>query len=173
MSGSTWGAGTAVTAGEVPQLKVVSGRHSDTQKRPVRSGAPWLTRRRCSTTQALPFVYPPSKSLCFTPGGRGRAYRTCVHFGGQSYILHHRSLVRASALGTMQMPVFKIEYTYRPGQRPALPATASAFFPIVFPGIRVSVERRPGSAPLAGAHGNTTACGVGWCMPGLVGCRTK
>ena len=78
VSGSTRGAGTTVTAGEVPQLKVVSGRHSDTRKRPVRSGAPWLTRRRCSTTQALPFVYPPSKSLCFTPGGgeatpRGRA----------------------------------------------------------------------------------------------------
>ena len=38
MSGSTRGAGTAVTAGEVPQLKVVSGRHSDTRERPVRSG---------------------------------------------------------------------------------------------------------------------------------------
>ena len=44
VSGSTRGAGTAVTAGEVPQLKVVSGRHSDRRKRPVRSGAPWLTR---------------------------------------------------------------------------------------------------------------------------------
>ena len=38
MSGSTRGAGTAVTAGEVPQLKVVSGRHLDTRKRPVGSG---------------------------------------------------------------------------------------------------------------------------------------
>ena len=56
-------------AGGVPQHEVVSSRHSDTRKRPVRSGAPWLTRRRCSTTQALSLVYPPSKSLCFTPGG--------------------------------------------------------------------------------------------------------
>ena len=38
VSGSTRGAGTAITAGEVPQLKVVSGRHSDTPKRPVTSG---------------------------------------------------------------------------------------------------------------------------------------
>ena len=41
--GGVWvnpGAGTAVTAGEVPQLKVVSCRHSDTRKRPVRSGYP-------------------------------------------------------------------------------------------------------------------------------------
>ena len=38
VSGLTRGAGTAVTAGEVPQHKVVSGRHSDTRKRPVRRG---------------------------------------------------------------------------------------------------------------------------------------
>jgi hypothetical protein len=33
MSGSTREAGTAITAGEVPQLKVVSGCHSDTRNR--------------------------------------------------------------------------------------------------------------------------------------------
>ena len=38
VSVSTRGVGTAVTAGEVPQLKVVSGRHSNTRKRPVRTG---------------------------------------------------------------------------------------------------------------------------------------
>ena len=37
VSGSTRGAGTAVTAGEVPQSKVVSVRHLDTRKRPIRS----------------------------------------------------------------------------------------------------------------------------------------
>jgi hypothetical protein len=41
-SGSTQGAGSAVTAGEVPQHKVVSGRHSNTRKHAYwsRSGCP-------------------------------------------------------------------------------------------------------------------------------------
>ena len=38
VSGSTRGAGTAVTADEVPQHKAVSGRHSDMWKCPARSG---------------------------------------------------------------------------------------------------------------------------------------
>ena len=76
------------------ELKVVSGRHSDTRKRPVRSGysvakpkaLQYCARaspvpdvhpgalslpfwggadRNEKNAQALPFVYPPSKSLCF------------------------------------------------------------------------------------------------------------
>ena len=63
VSGSTRGAGTAVTAGGVPQLKVVSGRHSNTRKRPFRSGVaqagtPWLTR-----TKALQYHPDPPVRL--------------------------------------------------------------------------------------------------------------
>ena len=78
VSGSTRGAGTAVTAGEVPQLKVVSGRHSDTRERPVRSGYsvanPKALQYRTGPPVRLPAKYVP---MFYAGGGeaapRGRA----------------------------------------------------------------------------------------------------
>ena len=84
---TTQGAGTAVTADEAPQHKVVSGRQPATRTRGnARSGLgnPWLTCRRCSTAQAWPPVrlYPPSnKSLCFYAGGARPRIEMCVHLG--------------------------------------------------------------------------------------------
>ena len=62
VSGSTQGAGTVVTAGEVPQHKVVYGRHADTRKRPVRSGY----------SVANPLALKPFSFLKFSTG---RAYK--------------------------------------------------------------------------------------------------
>ena len=91
VSGSTQGAGTAVTAGEVPQLKVVSGRQTRTRGN-ARSGLGtlWLTRRCCSTLlprpsrsstrQVSPYVLrrggkaaPRGRACILVPSNFGRA----------------------------------------------------------------------------------------------------
>ena len=64
MSGSTRGVpvGTAVTAGEVSQHNVVSGRHS------VLANGQRKANARVGSDIPLP-QRPQSKTLCFTPGG--------------------------------------------------------------------------------------------------------
>ena len=81
VSGSTRtrGAGTAVTAGEVPQLKVASGRHSDTRKRPVRSG--------CSVANPKALQYCPGHG----PGPPVRDERSSTRQFQRLTTYRHRS----------------------------------------------------------------------------------
>ena len=75
VSGSTQEAGTAVTAGEVPQLKLVSGRHSDTRKRPVRSGYSVANPKALQYCPGPPVCLPAKQVPMFHAGGGKAASR--------------------------------------------------------------------------------------------------